>query len=53
MMVYFNEDGIIKVYFHGFADSGDDAMQTALNNYLNDHPNINWGIPEQWENEET
>lgn len=51
-MVYFNEDGIIKVYFHGFADSGDDAMQTALNNYLKDHPNINLGTPEQWEIEE-
>ena len=50
-LIYFNGDGIVKTYFHGYADDEDDTIQTALREYLAANPNINRGNPEKWKAE--
>lgn len=50
-IVYFNADGIVKTYFHGYADDEDDNIQTALNEYLAANPNVNRVNPEKWNTE--
>ena len=47
-MVYFNRDGIIKVYFHGYSDDEDDVVLTALKAYLDNNPNLNRANPASW-----
>ena len=47
-MVYFDHDGIVKVYFHGYADDENDVVVTALNEYLDNHPDINRADPDKW-----
>lgn len=47
-MVYFNHDGIVKVYFHGYADGEDDAILTALNEYIEKNPKLLRADPEKW-----
>ena len=47
-MVYFNKEGISKVYFHGYRDDDDDIVMNALNEYLDAHPNINRANPALW-----
>lgn len=51
-MVWFNSDGINEVVFYGYMNDEDDVMQTTLIDYLRTHPNINYGTPEQWGDEE-
>lgn len=46
-LIYFNKDGINKVYFHGYKDDEDDIVVTALQEYLDTHPNINRAIPSE------
>ena len=47
-MVYFDHDGIVKVYFHGYTDDEDDGMLTVLNEYLESHPDIHRADPTKW-----
>ena len=47
-MVYFNSDGIVKVYFHGYTDGEDDAVVTALDEYLAKNPNVKRADPDKW-----
>lgn len=47
-MLYFDHDGIIKVYFHGYADTENDVVVTSLNDYVENHPNINRADPLKW-----
>lgn len=51
-VAYFNQDGIVKVYFHGYRDDEDDTVATALKNYLETHPNLNRADPATWNPEE-
>lgn len=50
-MVYFDHDGIVKVYFHGYSDDEDDVIVTSLNEYVDNHPNINRADPLTWNSE--
>ena len=47
-MVYFNHDGIVKVYFHGYSDDEDDVILTTLDEYLKAHPHVNRANPTTW-----
>ena len=47
-MVYFDHGGIAKVYFHGYADDANDAMVTALQNYVAEHPDLKRADPAKW-----
>ena len=47
-MVYFNHDGIVKVYFHGYSDGEDDAMVTTLDEYIASHPDLLRADPDKW-----
>ncbi len=51
-VAYFNQDGIIKVYFYGYSDDEEDVMTTALKKYVDSHPNINRADPAKWNPEE-
>ncbi len=47
-MVYFNADGISKVYFQGYQDDDNDIILNSLNNYLLEHPDVKRADPEKW-----
>ena len=47
-MVYFNHDGITKVYFHGYADDDNDLVLNNLNNYLAEHPDAERIEADEW-----
>lgn len=47
-MIYFNHDGIVKVYFHGYSDGEDDAILTALDDYIEKNPGLNRADPDTW-----
>ncbi len=47
-MLYFNADGISKVYFHGYQDDDNDIVLENLNNYLLEHPDVKRADPEKW-----
>ena len=47
-VAYFNQDGIVKVYFHGYVDDEEDVAQTTLNEYVKNHPNVNRADPATW-----
>ena len=47
-MIYFNHDGIIKTYFHGYSDGEDDAVLTALDEYIEQNPNLHRADPDTW-----
>ena len=47
-MVYFNADGISKVYFQGYQDDDNDIVLENLNNYLLEHPDVKRADPEKW-----
>lgn len=50
-LAYFNNDDIAKVVFEGYKDVDDENVVKNINRYLEEHPDINRGSVEAWNNE--
>ena len=50
-MVYFNHDGVVRVYFYGYKDDDNDIMNENINNYVAEHPDLLRADPEKWNEE--
>lgn len=51
-LAYFNMDKISKVVFEGYHDIDDENAVDNINIFLNEHPEIIKGSPEDWVDEE-
>lgn len=47
-VLYFNIDSIGRVVFKGFSDEDDKTVVGNINDYINDHPDLVWGNPSDW-----
>ena len=47
-MVYFNHDGVVRVYFYGYKDDDNDIMNENINNYVAEHPDLLRADPAHW-----
>ena len=50
-MVYFNHDGVVRVYLYGYKDDDNDIMNENINNYVAEHPDLLRADPEKWNEE--
>lgn len=47
-IAYFNHESVDTVVFEGYSDAEDKHMVKNINSYLEKHPNILKGSPENW-----
>ncbi len=48
-MAYFNHEDVNTVYFTGYNDEGIRDLTEVINNYVEEHPDLNRCTPEEWE----
>lgn len=48
-LLYFNHENIAKVVFEGFKDDDDAVIVNNINRFIEDHPNMIKGDPQNWE----
>lgn len=47
-VIYFNNDQISQVVFEGYHDEDDKNAVDNINLFLNNHPEVVWGNPDEW-----